>query len=95
LRFNTDLRRSFFSLNAKNDNSGDKTKAGKLTGSNVLPGITWTDLKGERTGCYTPPKEGLCLEPQMFPSGLEHPEFPSPILRKGEKYYFLSVYKFT
>jgi aldose 1-epimerase len=37
----------------------------------------------------------LCLEPQLFPNGLEHPEFPSPVLRKGENYHFLSRYKFV
>ena len=36
----------------------------------------------------------LCLEPQLFPNGMEHPEFPSPVLHAGENYHFLSVYKF-
>jgi len=36
----------------------------------------------------------LCLEPQLFPNGLEYPDFPSPVLKKGENYNFVSVYKF-
>jgi len=37
----------------------------------------------------------ICLEPQLFPNGMEHSEFPSPVLHKGENYHFLSVYKFV
>ena len=29
---------------------------------------------------------GLCLEPQLFPDAINHKNFISPILRKGEKY---------
>lgn len=29
---------------------------------------------------------GLCMEPQHFPDAINHPEFPSPILRAGEAY---------
>ena len=29
---------------------------------------------------------GLCFEPQFFPDAINHPNFPSPILKKGEKY---------
>ena len=39
-------------------------------------------------------QEALCLEPQLFPNGMEQPEFPSPVLRRGEEYHFLSIYRF-
>ena len=29
---------------------------------------------------------GICFEPQIFPDAINHPNFPSPILRKGNKY---------
>ncbi|HEY3582646.1 MAG TPA: hypothetical protein VGK82_18965, partial [Pyrinomonadaceae bacterium] len=37
----------------------------------------------------------LCLEPQHFPDSPNHPNFPSTILRPGEVYRHLSVYRFT
>lgn len=37
---------------------------------------------------------GFCLEPQHFPDSPHHPDFPSTILRPGEKYHSFSVYKF-
>ena len=29
---------------------------------------------------------GMCFEPQLFPDAINQPSFPSPILKKGEKY---------
>ena len=40
-------------------------------------------------------RSALCLEPQKFPNGLNHPHFPSPILKAGEDYVYKSVYKFS
>jgi aldose 1-epimerase len=37
---------------------------------------------------------GLCLETQHFPDSPNHPEFPSTILRPGETYKQLTIYKF-
>jgi aldose 1-epimerase len=37
---------------------------------------------------------GLCLEPQHFPDAPNHPNFPSTILRPGEEYKHISVYRF-
>ena len=39
-------------------------------------------------------RSAICLEPQLFPNGLCHPHFPSPILRKAEEYHYSSIYKF-
>jgi aldose 1-epimerase len=36
---------------------------------------------------------GLCLETQYFPNSLKHKNFPSPILRTGEEYKHVTIYK--
>jgi len=38
---------------------------------------------------------GLCLETQHFPDSPNHPEFPSTILRPGEKFHQETVFKFS
>lgn len=56
---------------------------------NFLDG-TITGKNGEVYSQYY----GFCLEPQHFPDSPHHPNFPSTILKPGEKYHSLSVYKF-
>ncbi len=58
---------------------------------------------GNYTEADTPCKDGaeyqmyqaLCLETQVFPNALKYSHFPSPILKKGEKYDTTTEYKFT
>ncbi|MBY0232682.1 MAG: galactose mutarotase [Gemmataceae bacterium] len=38
---------------------------------------------------------GFCLEAQKYPDSPNKPEFPSPVLKKGETYKQTTVYKFT
>jgi len=38
---------------------------------------------------------GFCLEPQHFPDSPNKPNFPSTILRPGDRYMSLTVFKFT
>ena len=38
---------------------------------------------------------GLCLEPQHFPDAPNHANFPSTVLRPGEVYEHVSVYRFS
>ncbi|HKS08291.1 MAG TPA: aldose epimerase family protein [Pyrinomonadaceae bacterium] len=38
---------------------------------------------------------GLCLEPQHFPDAPNHANFPSTVLRAGEVYKHVSVYRFS
>lgn len=40
-------------------------------------------------------RTGVCLETQYFPNAMKHKNFPSPILRAGEKYHHITIYKFT
>lgn len=38
---------------------------------------------------------GLCLETQHFPDAPNHPNFPTTVLRAGEQYHQVTVYRFT
>nr|GMC69712.1 aldose 1-epimerase [Ipomoea batatas]GMC72081.1 aldose 1-epimerase [Ipomoea batatas] len=38
---------------------------------------------------------GLCLETQGFPDSVNHPNFPSQIVKQGETYQHVMVYRFT
>jgi aldose 1-epimerase len=38
---------------------------------------------------------GLALEPQHFPDAINHPEFPSVVLRPAETFRSTTVYRFT
>ena len=37
---------------------------------------------------------GLCLETQHYPDSPNHPEFPSTLLKPGERYEQLTIHKF-
>ncbi len=51
------------------------------------------DIAGKKGVLYQK-NEGFCLETQLFPDSMAHPEFPSPILRKGERFESCTVYHF-
>ncbi len=38
--------------------------------------------------------QALCLETQVFPNAMAYSHFPSPVLKKGEKYDTVTEYKF-
>ena len=38
---------------------------------------------------------GLCLETQHFPDAPNHPNFPTTVLRAGEQYREMTIYRFT
>jgi aldose 1-epimerase len=38
---------------------------------------------------------GLCLETQHYPNAVNHPHFPSPIVRAGERYHQVTIYRFS
>lgn len=46
---------------------------------------------GRRYGAYA----GLCLEPQIFPDSPNHANFPDAVLRPGETYRQLTLYRFS
>jgi aldose 1-epimerase len=38
---------------------------------------------------------GLCLEAQHFPDSPNQPNFPSTVLRAGDKYHHTTIYRFS
>lgn len=40
-------------------------------------------------------RNGFCLETQYFPNSMKKKHFPSPVLRKGERYHFTTIYQFS
>ncbi len=50
-------------------------------------------LKGKRGMVYRQ-HDALCLEADHFPDAVNHPEFPSTILRPGQTYHELTLYRF-
>ena len=48
-----------------------------------------------KLGKKYPQHVSICLESQKFPDSPNHPEWASPILRPGEKYYSHAAYKFS
>ena len=51
-------------------------------------------IKGGDGAGYTR-RMGLCLETQHYPDSVNHPEWPQPFLKPGEKYDTKAVYKFS
>ena len=51
-------------------------------------------IKGGDGAGYTR-RMGLCLETQHYPDSVNHPEWPQPFLKPGEKYDTKTVYKFS
>ena len=57
---------------------------------------------GNMIDCTVPGKSGriyqkrdaLCLETQFYPDSINHPDFPSCVLKAGEKYDFTTIYAF-
>ncbi|MFP4547970.1 MAG: aldose epimerase family protein [Fidelibacterota bacterium] len=66
----------------------------------TLPGIQFytgkyiDNLKGRKGKIY-PPFAGLALEPQYFPDTPNQPEFPSTLLRPGNRYEEKIIYRFS
>jgi aldose 1-epimerase len=50
-----------------------------------------TGKQGARYGKH----QGLCLETQHFPDSVNHPEFPSVVLRPGEAFRSTTVFRFV
>lgn len=48
-----------------------------------------------KDGCTYPRRGGFCLETQNFPDAPNQPDFPSPILRPGERYEHTTIFRFS
>lgn len=72
-----------------------------LTVSTTQPGLQFYSgnfLNGSivgKNGRAYKKHSGFCLETQHFPDSPNHPNFPSTILRPGEQYHHLTVFKFS
>lgn len=53
-------------------------------------------LAGEigKEGVKYEKRNGFCLETQYYPNSVNEPSFPSPVLKKGEKYDTTTIYRF-
>ena len=51
-------------------------------------------VKGKH-GIVYPHRSAICLETQHFPDSPNHPEFPSTVLRPGEKFESTTIYAFS
>lgn len=70
-----------------------------LRGKTTLPGVqfyTGNYISNElpcKDGANYAPYQGFALETQVFPDAIHHQNFPSPILRAGEKYDTVTTYE--
>jgi aldose 1-epimerase len=70
-----------------------------MTCLTTKPGIQFYSgnmMMGEigKGGAVYSKRTGLCLETQYWPNAVNIPQFPAPILRKGEVYNHKTVYRF-
>ena len=47
-----------------------------------------------KENCMYKNRSGICLETGFFPDSMNQQNFPSPILKAGEKYNTITIYKF-
>lgn len=52
----------------------------------------WTDLPGVQL--FTGNPRGFCLETQYFPDAVNHPHFPSPVIRPDEEFHSVTIFGF-
>lgn len=57
--------------------------------------IHFDTAKFGKNGIRYPKNGGLCMEAQHYPDSVNHPSFPSTVLRPGETYTQKTVYKFV
>jgi len=69
--------------------STDQPAVQFYTGNN-LDGTT----VGKRGVAYTM-HAGFCLETQHYPDSINHPDFPSTLLRPGETFHSTTIYRFA
>jgi Galactose mutarotase and related enzymes len=66
-----------------------------LPGVQVYSGGNLNDEVFGKGGTAYPQHAAFCLETQLFPDAPNHPEFPSTVLRPGERYDHTTIYRFT
>ena len=74
-------------------------KLGRVLELSTTPGMQFytsntLDIKG-KGGFEYKPHATLCLETQAFPDSVNHPNFPSTIVRPGKPYRHCMLFKFS
>ena len=59
-----------------------------------IGGECFNIIKGKENTDYHA-LSGICFETQNFPDAPNHPNFPNPILKKGEEYCHQTIYQFV
>jgi len=72
----------------------------QMTAQTTLPGVqlySGNFLNGMlgKNNIHYQRRSGFCLETQYFPNSLALPQFPSPILKKGQHYHHVTTYGFS
>ncbi len=65
-----------------------------------LPGVqiyagNFLEAESGKTGVTYKKRQGICFETQHYPDAINHDNFPSPVVTKGEAYKTTTVYKFV
>ncbi len=80
----------------------EPTSGRVMTGYTTLPGVQL--YTGNKLGASPVTGKGgavyrsyaaLCLETQTFPNAVNFPQWPSPIVRAGERYHEITAYQFS
>lgn len=63
------------------------------------PGVQFYSSAGldevGKSGVHYGDGAGVCLETQFYPDSVNHPEWPQPITKAGERYHSETIYKFN
>ena len=70
-----------------------EVKATDLEGVQVYT-AGWLSPRRGKEGAVYGPDHAVCLETQHFPDAVNHPEFPSPVLRPGQVFQSRTAYRF-
>lgn len=66
-----------------------------MPGLQLYTGNFITGLEKGKDGVVYQKRDGVCFETQYFPDSCNRPEFPSCILKAGNEYDFVTVFKFS
>ena len=76
----------------------DPVSGRTMTVTTDCPGVqfysgNYLDDQG-KDGVYYHKRSGICLETQFYPDSVNHPEWPQPFVKAGEKYHSETRYTF-
>lgn len=78
------------------DKSGRKMEIfTNMPGIQLYTGNFISGTEAGKGGYIYPKRGGVCFETQYFPDSCNKPEFPSSLLKAGDEYDFVTVFKFS